>query len=140
MVRNQKTGVLGDFAEFSVAPKRQKNCQGYATSSTFGTQTSQTTEKVQIPGPPARGPQRRGKSLKKGLEQTFFKTFSRLVRTSSRLFQTSFGCRARIGLRDSGSFRGHDWTTGVLENGNDWRKFRVVPRSHPLHPLVLYFV
>ena len=34
----------------------------------------------------------------------------------------------------------YDWTTGVSDNGNDWRKFRVVPRSHPFRPLVLYFV
>ena len=33
-----------------------------------------------------------------------------------------------------------DWTTGVLDNGNDWRKFRAVPRSYPLRSLVLYFV
>ena len=25
----------------------------------------------------------------------------------------------------------YEWTTGVPDNGNDWRKFRVVPRSHP---------
>ena len=30
----------------------------------------------------------------------------------------------------------YDWTTGVPDNGNEWRKFRVVPRSHPLRPLV----
>ena len=35
---------------------------------------------------------------------------------------------------------GYDWTTGVTDNGNDWRKFRVVPRSHPLRALVLHFV
>ena len=34
----------------------------------------------------------------------------------------------------------YDWTTGVPDNGNDWRKFRVVPRSYPLHPLIFYFV
>ena len=34
----------------------------------------------------------------------------------------------------------HDWTTAVPDNRNDWRKFRVVPCSHPLRPLVLYFV
>ena len=32
------------------------------------------------------------------------------------------------------------WTTGVPDNGNDWRKFRVVPRSYPLRPLIFYFV
>ena len=32
----------------------------------------------------------------------------------------------------------YDWTTGVLDNGNEWRKFCVVPRSHPLRPLVLF--
>ena len=26
----------------------------------------------------------------------------------------------------------YDWTTGVPDNGNDWRKFRAVPRSYPL--------
>ena len=26
------------------------------------------------------------------------------------------------------------------DNGSEWRKFRIVPRSHPLRPLVLYFV
>ena len=34
----------------------------------------------------------------------------------------------------------YDWTTRVLDNGNDWRKFRVVPRTQPLRPRVLYFV
>ena len=29
---------------------------------------------------------------------------------------------------------------GVPDNGNEWRKFCVVPRSHPLRPLVWYFV
>ena len=33
-----------------------------------------------------------------------------------------------------------DWTTGVTggvpDNGNEWRKFHVVPRSHPLRPLL----
>ena len=34
------------------------------------------------------------------------------------------------------SFGGrHDWTTGVPDNGNDWRKFRAVPRSYPLRSL-----
>ena len=26
------------------------------------------------------------------------------------------------------------------DNGSEWRKFRIVPRSHPLRPLVLYLV
>ena len=29
----------------------------------------------------------------------------------------------------------YDWTTGVPDNGNEWRKFRAVPRMHPLRPL-----
>ena len=29
---------------------------------------------------------------------------------------------------------------GYPDNGNDWRKFRAVPRSYPLRSLVLYFV
>ena len=29
----------------------------------------------------------------------------------------------------------YDWTTGAPENGNEWRKFGAVPRSHPLRPL-----
>ena len=32
-----------------------------------------------------------------------------------------------------------DWTTGVLQNGNSWRTFCAVVRSHPFRPLVLYF-
>ena len=28
-----------------------------------------------------------------------------------------------------------DWTIGVLNNANEWRKFYIVPRSHPLRPL-----
>ena len=34
----------------------------------------------------------------------------------------------------------YDWTTGVPDNGNEWRKFRAVPRSYPLRSLVFYFV
>ena len=30
----------------------------------------------------------------------------------------------------------YDWPTGVPDDGNEWRKFRVVPRSHPLCPLL----
>ena len=30
----------------------------------------------------------------------------------------------------------YDWTTGVPDDGNYWRKFRAVPRSYPLHSLV----
>ena len=32
-------------------------------------------------------------------------------------------------------FWGHCGDSGVSDNGNEWRKFRVVPRSHPLRPL-----
>ena len=30
----------------------------------------------------------------------------------------------------------YDWTTGVPDNGNEWRKFRAVPRPYPLRSLV----
>ena len=30
----------------------------------------------------------------------------------------------------------YDWTTGVPDNGNAWRKYRVVPRAYPSHPLI----
>ena len=30
----------------------------------------------------------------------------------------------------------YDWTTGVPDNGNEWRKFRAVPRLYPLSSLV----
>ena len=33
----------------------------------------------------------------------------------------------------------YDWTTGVLDIGNEWWKFGVVPCSHPLRPVVLSF-
>ena len=29
----------------------------------------------------------------------------------------------------------YDWTTGAPDNGNEWGKFRAVPRSYPLRPL-----
>ena len=31
----------------------------------------------------------------------------------------------------------YDWTTGVPDNGNEWRKLRAAPRSYPLRSLVL---
>ena len=34
----------------------------------------------------------------------------------------------------------YDWTTGVPDNGNEWRKLRAVPRSYPLRSLVFYIV
>ena len=34
----------------------------------------------------------------------------------------------------------YDWMTRVPDNGNEWRKFSVVPRLHPLCPLVLDLV
>ena len=33
----------------------------------------------------------------------------------------------------------YDWTTGVPDNGNEWRKFRAVPRLYPLRSLVRTF-
>ena len=30
----------------------------------------------------------------------------------------------------------YDWTTGALDNGNEWRKFCAVPRLYPLRSLV----
>ena len=30
----------------------------------------------------------------------------------------------------------HDWTTGGSYDGNDWRKYCAVPRTHPLRPCV----
>ena len=32
----------------------------------------------------------------------------------------------------------HAWTTGVPDNGHEWRKFRVIPRSHHLCPCTLF--
>ena len=35
----------------------------------------------------------------------------------------------------------YDWTTGVPDDGNEWRKFRAVPRSYPLRfPCFFYSV
>ena len=31
----------------------------------------------------------------------------------------------------------YDWTTGGLHDGNEWRKYRVVPRAHASRPLKL---
>ena len=33
-----------------------------------------------------------------------------------------------------------DWTTGVPDNGNEWRKFSAVPRLYPLRSLVFHIV
>ena len=33
-----------------------------------------------------------------------------------------------------------NWKTGVPDHGNEWRKFRAVPRLYPLRSLVLHFV
>ena len=43
--------------------------------------------------------------------------------------QTRTCCHARF-----------DWLTRVPDNGNKWRKFRVIPRLHTLRPVFLYFV
>ena len=37
--------------------------------------------------------------------------------------------------KDLLSIAQYDWTTGAPDNGIEWRKYRVVPRSHPLRPL-----
>ena len=34
----------------------------------------------------------------------------------------------------------NDGATGVLYDGNDWRKYGVVPRAHPRVPLFLLFL
>ena len=44
-----------------------------------------------------------------------------------------YGPRSFVGDR-------YDWTTGVPDNGNDWRKFCALPPSYPLRSLVLHFV
>ena len=46
--------------------------------------------------------------------------------------------RVKIANNQVRNCKGTDMTGP--DNGNDWRKFCVIPRSHPLHPLVLYFV
>ena len=63
-------------------------------------------------------------------------------------FLKCHGCFSRIGpvwsqfsfpemFRVCSSFHAqYHWTTGVLDNGNEWRKFRVVPRLYPLRSLV----
>ena len=38
---------------------------------------------------------------------------------------------SQIANRTSVSLPQNDWTTGVPDNGNEWRKFRVIPRLHP---------
>ena len=35
----------------------------------------------------------------------------------------------------------YDWTTGAPHDGNEWQKYRVVPRAHPLRTLLnVYFI
>ena len=33
----------------------------------------------------------------------------------------------------------YDWTIGGLYDGNEWRKYRVIPRAHPLRPCVFAY-
>ena len=34
----------------------------------------------------------------------------------------------------------YDWTTGAPHDGNEWKKYRVVPRAHPSRTLLyVYF-
>ena len=39
-------------------------------------------------------------------------------------------------LREPKVHARYDWTTGVPDDGNVWRKYRVVPRAYPSHPLI----
>ena len=45
-------------------------------------------------------------------------------------FPVSDRCRKHVFLHAQ-----YDWTTGVLDNGKEWRKFRAVPRLYPLRSL-----
>ena len=33
----------------------------------------------------------------------------------------------------------YDWKTGVPDGGSEWRKYRVIPREHPLRPCVFTY-
>ena len=46
-------------------------------------------------------------------------------------------CPRMVTLRNCRFHAQCDRTTGVPDNGNEWRKFRAVPRSYPLRSLVL---
>ena len=58
------------------------------------------------------------------LEGTFWDKFWRPIRSRALLFTPEF-----FGDR-------YDWTTRGPNDGNEWRKHHVVPRAHPLPPLV----
>ena len=66
-------------------------------------------------------------------------------RFENKAFQKMDGSKemtriTRISMRIGESTHAHkDWTTGVPDNGNEWRKFCAVPRSYPLRSLVLCF-
>ena len=71
------------------------------------------------------------------LEGVGAKKFGMSLETKGNFFAI-FGKISRNFCRDIRAQ--YDWTTGVPDNGNEWRKFRAVPRSYPLRSLVVYIV
>ena len=55
-------------------------------------------------------------------------------------FRVFFRGVSGLGVLDACIHAQYDWTTGALDNGNEWRKFLAVPRLYPLRSLGLYFV
>ena len=67
-----------------------------------------------------------------------FSFFSRDFRGSVgiKILSVFFGGFPRVFPKKQGKEgQGYDWTIGVPDNGNEWRKFRAVPRSYALRPL-----
>ena len=74
-----------------------------------------------------RGPGGGGQKNQRNLGHLLGLSESKTLR-NARLFIILFS-RGGVGDR-------YDWTTGVPDNGNEWRKFRAVPRLYPLRSLV----
>ena len=64
---------------------------------------------------------------------------SRRLKIYHRHFSLKFFHRPKLAQKKVVFHAQYDRTTGVPDNGNEWRKFRAVPHLYPLRSLVLYF-
>ena len=62
---------------------------------------------------------------------------SAAIRCSTRIVHQCPWMKRPVVIDEAFFHAQYDWTTGVPDNGNYWRKFRVPP-LHPLRSLVLY--
>ena len=109
----------GDRKKFTTNPRHSSMQNSQATSKNKSTKVFWRAGKVKSQGPP--GPKSKQNSQKGSLSGSAKKA-------PTRPHYSAIG--------DTTFYAQYDWTTGVLDNGNEWRKFRAVPRLYPLRFLV----